>query len=67
MTKVFDFNTFLGGYGQFDRIEFNVLANKLGEDGWELVNTFDTNGAGGQSRFVVAVFKRSVPAAVAAA
>ncbi len=34
--------------------------NALGCEGWELVNTFDTN-IGGNTGDVVAIFKRPVP------
>lgn len=48
---------FLGG--KFDEKEFDSKMNKLGKDGWELVTAFDTNMSHGQTRDVVAVFKRS--------
>jgi hypothetical protein len=34
-----------------------TLLNQAGEDGWELVNTFDTSALG-YTKSVVAVFKR---------
>jgi hypothetical protein len=47
---------FLGG--KIDGSEFNDRLNQLGEEGWELVNVFDTNFANGGTREAVAVFKR---------
>ncbi|MPN42032.1 hypothetical protein SDC9_189588 [bioreactor metagenome] len=47
---------FLGG--KIDGNLFNDHLNKLGEEGWELISTFDTNFAHGGTRDVVAVFKR---------
>ncbi len=48
---------FLGG--KLDRTKFEALLNELGRDGWELVNAFDTNQGHGQTRDVIAVFKRA--------
>ena len=47
---------FLGGKVDYEK--FEAMLNRLGRDGWELVNAFDTNKAHGQTRDVVAVFKR---------
>lgn len=47
---------FLGG--AFDASEFQNELNKLGAEGWELVSVFDTNMVQGQTRDIVAVFKR---------
>jgi hypothetical protein len=47
---------FLGG--KIDGNLFNDHLNKLGEEGWELISTFDTNFTNGGTRDVVAVFKR---------
>lgn len=47
---------FLGG--KIDRVKFELLLNELGRDGWELVNAFDTNSGYGQTRDVIAIFKR---------
>ena len=47
---------FLGG--KLDSPAFEALLNGLGRDGWELVSAFDTNQSYGQTRDVVAVFKR---------
>ncbi len=44
--------------GLFDSDRFNQELNRLGWDGWELVNVFDTNHIKGATRYVVAVFKR---------
>lgn len=51
---------FLGGI--LDASAFEQLLNNLGRDGWELVSAFDTNQSYGQTRDVVAVFKRPVAA-----
>ena len=47
---------FLGG--KLDGQQFNHRLNRLGEEGWELVNVFDTNCTQGGTRDVVAVLKR---------
>ncbi len=47
---------FIGGI--LDEKEFTCLLNSLGQEGWELVSTFDTNSGYGQSREIVAVLKR---------
>jgi hypothetical protein len=47
---------FVGGI--LDENEFNSLLNSLGQDGWELVSTFDTNMIQGQSKEIIAVLKR---------
>jgi len=49
---------FLGG--KFDESELDGFMNELGAQGWELVNAFDTNQSSGQSRDVVAIFKRAL-------
>lgn len=56
--KTVEFPTkgFLGGV--LDTNYFNNVLNDFGEDGWELVNCFDTNQSQGASRLVIAVFKR---------
>jgi hypothetical protein len=41
----------------------DIEFNRLGRDGWELVSIFDTNSGHGQSRWIVATFKR--PRAIA--
>ncbi|MBN1818699.1 MAG: DUF4177 domain-containing protein [Sedimentisphaerales bacterium] len=47
---------FLGA--KLDADAFEAYMNNLGRDGWELVTAFDTNQAYGETRDVVAVFKR---------
>ena len=47
---------FLGGI--LDIPDFTAKLNQLGEQGWELVSTFDTNLGNGASREAIAVFKR---------
>ncbi len=51
-----------GGFigGKIDESELESSMNELGSDGWELVAVFDTNQSGGQTRDVIAIFKRSV-------
>ena len=47
---------FLGG--KFNEAEFDRMLNELGGQGWELTSAFDTNESYGQTRDVVAIFKR---------
>jgi hypothetical protein len=49
-----------GGFmgGKLDEEAFNRALNELGRDRWELVAVFDTAMGSGQTRDVVAVFKR---------
>lgn len=49
---------FLGG--KVDEEEFENLLNSYGYEGWELVSCFDTSVSQGQSRDVIAIFKRKV-------
>lgn len=49
---------FLGG--KVDEKEFEDLLNSYGYEGWELVSCFDTSVSQGQSRDVIAIFKRKV-------
>ncbi|AKG35583.1 DUF4177 domain-containing protein [Paenibacillus durus] len=49
---------FLGG--KLDEEDFENLLNSYGNDGWELVSCFDTSISQGQTRDVVAIFKRPV-------
>lgn len=44
--------------GEVDTDELEARLNELGARGWELVNVFDTNHGYGQSRLIIAVFKR---------
>lgn len=39
---------------------FTERLNDLGSQGWELVNTFDTNQLHGSTREVIAILKRSI-------
>ncbi len=39
---------------------FDTELNKMGSEGWELVSCFDTNQSYGQTREVIAVFKRNM-------
>lgn len=51
-----------GGFfgGKLDENEFEVMLNKLGEQGWELISCFDTSQSQGASRDVISVFKRKI-------
>jgi hypothetical protein len=44
--------------GKLDQARFDQSLNEFGREGWELVTAFDTNQGYGQTRDVVAVFKR---------
>lgn len=55
-TEEFEASGFMGGI--LDMEIFNRRLNELGAAGWELVNVFATNMNQGQTRFVMAVFKR---------
>jgi hypothetical protein len=57
-TVQFETKGFLGGILDLDA--FQDTLNQLGSQGWELVTCFDTNMSEGQSRYVIAVFKRKV-------
>jgi hypothetical protein len=52
----FETEGFLGG--KLDIKDFDYEINKLGDQGWELVSCFTTNKGQGESREVIAVFKR---------
>lgn len=56
--KTIEFETKGWAGGLLDINVFNESLNKMGKDGWELVNCFDTSQAQGASRKVIAVFKR---------
>ena len=45
--------------GRVDTNKLNQEINELGSLGWELVSGFDINQAGGASREIVIIFKRS--------
>ena len=47
---------FMGG--KLDEAQFEEYLNELGQQQWELVTAFDTNQGSGQTRDVVAIFKR---------
>lgn len=49
---------FLGG--KVDEDGFEQMLNEAGYEGWELVSCFDTSTTHGQSRDIIAVFKRKV-------
>ncbi|MEM7012626.1 MAG: DUF4177 domain-containing protein [Verrucomicrobiota bacterium] len=50
---------FLGG--KLDLLEIEQDFNEMGQAGWELVSTMDTNEAQGATKWVVATFKRRLP------
>ena len=47
---------FMGGIINME--EFRAQLNSMGSQGWELVSCFDTNMNQGQTRYVIAIFKR---------
>jgi len=55
-TEEFETTGFSGGI--LDLQIFNDRLNDLGSRGWELVNAFATHRSQGETRFVMAVFKR---------
>jgi hypothetical protein len=55
-TIQFETKGFMGGILDLESFESDL--NDLGKEGWELINCFDTNMSQGQSRYVIAVFKR---------
>ena len=46
--------------GILETQSFDAELNKLGSEGWELVSSFGTNQSYGQTREVIAVFKRKL-------
>ncbi len=44
--------------GNLNEKKLDEHMNMLGEEGWELMSAFDTNKSFGESRDVVAIFKR---------
>lgn len=52
-------DTTIGG-GRFDLTEVSKALNLLGEEGWELVNSFDTNAGQGLSIEYIFILKREV-------
>lgn len=57
-TVQFEAKGFMGGIIDLDAFQGEL--NALGSEGWELVSCFDTNMSQGQSRYVIAVFKRKL-------
>lgn len=49
-----------GGFsgGKVDENKLERLLNDMGQQGWELVNAFDTNQTYGASRTIVGIFKK---------
>lgn len=45
--------------GKVDENKLDEYMNQLGQQGWELAASFDTNKAYGESRDIVVIFKRS--------
>jgi hypothetical protein len=60
MTVMFRTAGFWRGGGVLDGDAFNAKLNELGQQRWELVSVFDTNKHDGETRDVVAVFKREM-------
>lgn len=56
-TMKFEFGNWLVS-GKFDEEQFNVSINSMGTRGWELINVFATAGGNGNTKFIIAVFKR---------
>ncbi|MEM9752605.1 MAG: DUF4177 domain-containing protein [Planctomycetota bacterium] len=44
--------------GNVDEADMEHALNRFGQEGWELVNGFDTNAADGHTKWVVFLFKR---------
>ena len=51
---------FFSGGGIVKSNEVQQELNKLGMNGWELVNSFDTNMYEGRSRDLVLIFKKEI-------
>ena len=47
---------FIGG--KLDMGKFDVELNILGDDGWEMVSSFDVSQFEGGTKFIVATFRR---------
>ena len=56
--KLLKFNSTGWTGGKIDIIQIENELNLLGDDGWELVSTFDSNEAGGVSKHYVYNLKR---------
>lgn len=52
----------LGGFltNKMDAKEFDDMLNRAGGEGWELVSCFDTSMYQGETKNILAVFKRRV-------
>ena len=63
-TATFEFGgeAFISQGGLFNSQKFNHELCRLGWDGWELVNVFDTNRVQGGTKYIVAVLKRPLTA-----
>ncbi len=60
-TVVFPIEThFLRQTGEIDAERFTEDLNRMGRDGWELVNSFDLNIGTGASKNIVSLFKRMI-------
>ncbi len=46
--------------GKVNTKEFESILNKLGTEGWELVNCMATNVAYGKTAYIVSVLKRPI-------
>lgn len=46
--------------GKVDSVDMIEELNKLGQEGWELVNSLPSNGADSSTRYIVSVFKREI-------
>ena len=57
----FEAGGFWSGGGSIEKDELQNSMNELGKEDWELVSIFDTNKNQGETRDVVAVFKRELP------
>jgi Domain of unknown function (DUF4177) len=55
--SIVPFETRLLFPANFNEQKVTDEVNRMGDEGWELVNCFDTN-TGGSTRYIVAVFKR---------
>ena len=42
----------------FEEGKLDQIMNQMGAEGWELVTAFDTNVGSGQTKDIVAIFKR---------
>ena len=59
--KTLKFETESSGYfsdGKLDEVDLDKKLNLLGEEGWELISSFDTNKCQGETKDIIAMFKR---------